>query len=95
MEPNLSQALHLLNGDATHRRVNQSQVIPSLLKQDVPPMEIVAHLYLRTLGREPTDREHQRLAAQMEQQKKPDERRALLDDIFWALLNSKEFIFNH
>ena len=26
---------------------------------------------------------------------KPEERRTYLEDVFWAVLNSKEFVFNH
>ena len=95
MEPNLSQALHLLNGSSTHQRIKQSKVIPSLLEQKRPPVEIVDHLYLRTLGREPTTSEREHLKGYLEKAKDPKETRLILDDIFWALLNSKEFLFNH
>lgn len=96
MEPNLSQALHLLNGDATHNRIKRSKIISSRLEKKEAPMAIVEHLYLRTLGRNPTEREKQELQSAIEEAGgKPAEVRAVLDDIFWALLNSKEFIFNH
>ncbi len=96
MEPNLSQALHLLNGDATHNRIKQSPVIRRQLEAGEEPMSIVRHLYLRTVGREPTDSETVRLKEFVaEAGQEPQAVRHVLDDIFWALLNSKEFLFNH
>ena len=36
MEPNLSQALHLLNGDSIHQRILQGKVVPTLLDAKSP-----------------------------------------------------------
>ena len=95
MEPNLSQALHLLNGDATHNRILRSKVIASMLEKKTAPADIVRQLFLRTLGREPTARETGELEPVLAAAKEPPRLRETLDDIFWALLNSKEFYFNH
>lgn len=95
MEPNLSQALHLLNGEATHNRINQGKVVPTLLDQGKSPEEIIRHLYTRTLTREPTSTEMEKLTAAVAEGKDRKEQAQILADIFWALLNSKEFIFNH
>jgi hypothetical protein len=94
MEPNLSQALHLLNGDTVNSKVAGSQVIPTMLKEKKPASEIVTELYLRTLTRRPTAKEVEKIEKMLAEQK-PDEQRKILDDLFWALLNSEEFIFNH
>ncbi|GAA5482873.1 PSD1 and planctomycete cytochrome C domain-containing protein [Haloferula sargassicola] len=95
MEPNLSQALHLLNGDATHNRVQRSPVVKGMLEEKKEPREIIDQLYLRTLGRNPDTTEVAALDQEMAEAKDAGARRRLLDDVFWALLNSKEFIFNH
>ena len=92
MEPNLSQALHLLNGETVHQKIQEGQVIPTLLQQGKTPDQVVEVLYIRTLTRRPTDKERQDIAAILAEQ--PDQTRAL-EDVFWALLNSREFIFNH
>ncbi|HAM70383.1 MAG TPA: cell surface protein [Verrucomicrobiales bacterium] len=91
-EPNLSQALHLLNGTATHEKIEQGGVVKRLLKESRKPDEIVDELYLRCLARRPTDEERGRLAPFL---KEPADPAAALNDLFWALLNSKEFVFNH
>ena len=91
MEPSLSQALHLLNGDTTNKRIAQGKVISNRLKEGMKPHEIIEELYLRCFSREPRAAEKENLLASLDLEN-PDEG---LEDIFWALLNSKEFIFNH
>lgn len=91
MEPSLSQALHLLNGDVTNTRLKQGKVIDKLLKEGSNPGEIIENLYLRCYSRMPTEAEKANLLASLDQGD-PDNG---LMDIFWALLNSKEFVFNH
>lgn len=93
MEPNLSQALHLLNGETTQQRIRQGKIVENLLMEKKEPGEIIRTLYLTTLSREPTDMEMEKLLAAASAD--PKARRETLEDIFWALLNSKEFIFNH
>ena len=93
MEPNLSQALHLLNGDTTQQRIRQGKLVENQLKDKKEPRDIIRTLYLSTLSREPTDMEMEKLLAAVPED--PKARREALEDIFWALLNSKEFIFNH
>jgi hypothetical protein len=95
MEPNLSQALHLLNGDTTQQRIRQGKIVENLLKEKKEPKEIIRTLYLTTLSREPTDLEMEKLLATLPDGKNREKAREALEDIFWALLNSKEFIFNH
>jgi len=95
MEPNLSQALHLLNGDATHNRILQGKLVPTMWEQKKSPEEIIRHLYLRTVNREPVADERTKLLAAVEEGKDATQKQQILNDIFWALLNSKEFIFNH
>mgnify|MGYP000278781031 CR=1 FL=1 len=95
MEPNLSQALHLLNGDTTQQRVRQGKKVEQLLQEKKTPAEIIDSLYLTVLCRPPTDMEKEKLASAVAAQKEPAQIKETLEDIFWALLNSKEFIFNH
>ena len=91
MEPSLSQALHLINGDIVQSRIQSGGLTGELLKEQ-PPAEVLRQLYLRTLCRPPSDDEQAAILGQLE--KEPD-KKAVMDDVFWALLNSKEFIFTH
>ena len=95
MEPNLSQALHLLNGDATHNRIQQGKIVQSMSEQKKGPEEVIRHLYLKTVNRLPTPTELEKLMAAVNEGKNDGEKQQILNDVFWALLNSKEFIFNH
>ncbi|NRB28545.1 MAG: hypothetical protein HRU37_12805 [Roseibacillus sp.] len=61
MEPNLSQALHLLNGDAVHNRVRNGGVVRKLLKEKEEPGAVIEALYFRCLSRAPTDAEKTKL----------------------------------
>ena len=91
-EPNLSQALHLLNGDATQGKIASGGAIKKLLAKHKEPAKVIDELYLRCLARSPTEKESAKLKGYFAGGK-PEEQ--VLTDIFWALLNSKEFIFNH
>jgi hypothetical protein len=101
MDPNLSQALHLLNGDTVTERIKSGGLIERKLKEKVPPAEIIEDLYLRSLSRKPTGEEKEKfqalLAAAVPSPPGPPEgdQKKVLEDIFWALLNSREFLFNH
>jgi len=95
MEPNLSQALHLLNGDTTQQRVRQGKKVETLLNEKKSPADIIDSLYLTVLCRPPTEMEKEKLVSAVAEQKEPALIKETLEDIFWALLNSKEFIFNH
>ncbi len=66
MEPNLSQALHLLNGDAVHNRVRNGGVVRKMLKEKKDPGAIIDSLYFRCLSRAPTDTEKTRLLQALE-----------------------------
>jgi Protein of unknown function (DUF1549)/Protein of unknown function (DUF1553)/Bacterial Ig-like domain (group 2) len=92
MEPNLSQALHLMNGDTTNAKIKKGGLIPQMLKDGSTPADVITELYLRCFCRKPTTEELASLLALTEGQENPQE---VLEDVFWSLLNSREFLFNH
>jgi hypothetical protein len=92
-DPNLSQALHLMNGDAVNDRIRRGQVIEKMIAAGKKDDEIVAELFLRVFGRLPAAVESKSVAAAIAGD--PANRQVVLEDAFWALMNSKEFYFNH
>ena len=92
VDPNLSQALHLLNGDTIQNKIDQGGVVKALLKRGQTPGQIIENLYLRCLSRPPTAQESAKLAAFCKPGSAPEQ---VLNDVFWSLLNAKEFVFNH
>ncbi|MCE9564669.1 MAG: DUF1549 and DUF1553 domain-containing protein, partial [Planctomycetes bacterium] len=92
MEPTLSQALHLLNGETVNDKLRNGGVITTLLDQKVEPLVIVERLYVSCLSRKPTPAEIETFKPFFAPGR--DVKQGL-EDIFWSLLNSREFIFNH
>jgi hypothetical protein len=92
MEPTLSQALHLLNGDTVNAKIQQGGLIPRLIATRKYPEERIMNLYIRCLSRRPTREELDKLHPLLSE---GSDQAQALSDIFWALLNSREFLFNH
>ena len=92
IEPNLSQALHLLNGQTLHQKIRAGGLISRRLKEKRAPGEIVEELYIRCLSRRPGEKELVNILGIVSEQKSQQQG---LEDVFWALLNSREFLFNH
>lgn len=90
--PTLSQALHLLNGENTTGKIVEGQVIEKALADGAQPMEIAKNIYLTCLTRLPTEQESSAIEEKLNVSTNPS---AELVDLFWAVLNSNEFIFNH
>ena len=92
-DPNLSQALHLMNGDAVNDRIRRGQVVEKMVTAGKKDDEIITELFLRVFGRMPAAVEAKSISAAIAAD--PNNRRLVLEDAFWALMNSKEFYFNH
>ena len=91
-EMSLPQIMNLINGPTVANAIADPEGrVSRLLLQRVPNRELVDELYLATLSRLPTPSEY-RLAK--EQLGKSKSRAAAAQDLMWALLNSKPFLFN-
>ncbi len=92
-EANLAQALHLLNSDEVQRKLSQpGGRIEQLAKDPRPDAEKVSELFMWAFARKPTE-EQLKLALEHLAAHPKDQRQAY-ENILWALLNTKEFIFN-
>ena len=94
-ESNLSQALQMINGPTVHNKLRDANGrIALMIKENKPDDEIITTLYLAALSRQPA-------AEEMEAAKKhiatvgAASRQQALEDVGWAILNSKEFLFQH
>jgi hypothetical protein len=90
--PTLSQALHLINGTTVENKITQGEVIKKLMAANLTPREIATELYLRCFSRPPTEEELIKLEQYWGV---AEEQPKAYHDIFWALLNASEFMFNH
>jgi len=90
-QPNLAQALHLLNSDFLNRKIEApTGRVATLLKAGKKPAEVVEELYLAALGRKPDTRETASGLAAFE---KAGGVREGAHDLLWVLINRREFQF--
>lgn len=95
-DPSLSQALHLLNGETVGSKIAEGALIKKALDAGKTDDQIVSDLYVRCLSRYPESSEVLAVKSQLANVNGQSAGRSqVLNDLFWALLNSKEFIFNH
>jgi hypothetical protein len=94
-EPSMAQALHITNGDTLNDKLAKpGNRIDALLDGKHSDEQIVEEAYLAALSRPPTSRE--RAAMMQALSTAPgEERRPAVEDLFWSLLSSREFLFNH
>jgi hypothetical protein len=93
MEPNLSQALHLLNGDTVNNKIKAGNVLGKLTDRGLSHEQIINELYVVCLSRMPTDKEKLTIKTILDAE--TEDKNSVLEDVFWSLLNSREFLFNH
>jgi hypothetical protein len=92
-DESLAQALHTLNGDVvTGKIADPKGRIAGWLKAKRPRDRIVEDLYLATLSRFPTTAEKETAARFLNESQSAKE---CFEDLQWALINSKEFLFVH
>jgi hypothetical protein len=103
-EPSITQTLHLANGKTLNEKLKApDNVVKRWLDEKLEDAEIVDRLYLSSLSRYPAAGEKEKLVAALNEAvaagaddaAKQAGRREVLEDILWAVLTSKEFLFVH
>jgi hypothetical protein len=93
VEPNMAQALHLMNSDFVQNKITAGNGrLAKLLEAKKSDKEIVEELYLVTFSRPSTEQEAVRAQLSVTQ---AANRKEGFEDLLWALINSREFIFKH
>lgn len=89
----LSQVLHLANSSAVEGKVSSGNGrVAKLMEKKTPPAQALDEIYLAAFARVPTADERRLALEYVGRQTEP---RRALEDIVWALLNSREFLLNH
>ena len=90
-EVTLKQALYLLNSEQLEGKVSGSPHLKRILAKN--NAEVLDDIYLSSVSRFPTADEKKRLLEYLAAKKAA--RAQAVQDVAWALLNAKEFEFNH
>jgi len=88
--PTLSQAFHLINGETTNEKIEEGGLVKQMLASGATTEQVIERLYIRCYTRRPMASEVERIITSFES----DDLESELNDVFWALLNSREFLFN-
>jgi len=97
-EPSMVQVLHIANGDTVNQKLKEKDSrLTRLLESGIPSEQIVEDVFLLCLSRFPTELEKSEMVRLLNDvpAEDADQRRILLEDIFWSLISTREFLFNH
>jgi hypothetical protein len=99
--PSMVQVLHINNGMTINERLRDKASCVSReltsVPQDTVPQDyepLIERAYLTTLSRLPTDSERQQLL-EVFNVTTSDGLKECLEDLYWSILSSREFLFNH
>lgn len=94
-QPSMIQVLHLANGDTLNGKLaSDDGIVAKLLAEKADDARIVEEACLATLSRPPTEHERSGFLKMLGSAGEGG-RRAAVEDLFWALMTSREFLFQH
>jgi hypothetical protein len=97
-EPTMVQVLHLSNGTTLNEKLhtpgNRLDKLLKLRREGMSSAGIVDEIYLACLSRFPTETERHQVLALFPPRGAATEAE-ILEDVFWGLMSSREFLFNH
>jgi hypothetical protein len=93
-KPTVVQSLHLMNSNGLQAKLASPKGrVAQYLAAKKPPEEILSDVYLHAYSREPREEEKESALAHLS--KPESDRKAVIEDLVWALVNTAEFVFNH
>ena len=91
----MTQVLHLLNGKTIQEKLESKDGrVAKFLETNIPNNELIDIVYLSAITRYPNETERQQLSAVLDEAV-GDDKRAAIEDLYWSVLTSKEFLFQH
>jgi hypothetical protein len=94
-EANLAQALHLLNSDEVQNKLARAGGRADALAKDPrPDAEKVDELFMWAFARKPTSEQREVALEHISKHAASNNKKTAYENILWALLNTKEFVFN-
>jgi len=93
--PTMVQVLHIHNGDTINSRLQAEKGwIAELVAAELDDRTLMTQAYLRVLSRYPTSEEREDWTTELAGLSDLP-RRELLEDVYWSLMSSREFLFQH
>ena len=93
--PSMVQVLHINNGVTINDRLkDENSCVMSAVSNSMETEKVIERAYLTTLSRFPTDAELKSLISIVDDSKDVG-RAELLQDLYWSIMSSREFLFNH
>ncbi|MBI2823532.1 MAG: DUF1553 domain-containing protein [Planctomycetia bacterium] len=94
-EPSVIQVLHIANGNSLNDKLQaKNNRIEQLLASSTSDDKLIEGVYLAALSRYPTDEEKAKILPELAAAG-ADEKRQAVEDMYWSVLSSTEFLFNH
>ncbi|HRI88223.1 MAG TPA: DUF1553 domain-containing protein [Candidatus Hydrogenedentes bacterium] len=100
-DSSIAQTLHVANGDTLNKKLSDERsFLTQMVNDNVGDNEALDAIYLKALARPPRPDEREKALAILaalpkDGEEAKTERRLALEDITWAILSGKEFLFNH
>jgi hypothetical protein len=100
-DSSVAQTLHVANGSTLNDKLkSEKSILTEIIEKQLSSEEALERIYVRSLSRYPTPLEREEALKVLasvphEGEAAQEERRLALEDLTWAILSGKEFLFNH
>ena len=95
-DSSVSQALHVSNGKTLNDKLrHEKSIVRTWLTEKASDRDIVGRSFILSLGRPPSAAELAKYLDVLKAADSPQSKRETVEDILWALMTGREFLFNH
>jgi hypothetical protein len=92
----MAQALHIANGDTLNQKLAaKDNRVDQLLAGEKSDTALADEIYMLALSRSPTEPERVGITKVLAEANSPAEKRPIVEDLFWSVMSTREFLFNH